>query len=376
MLHDVIFLLLGLALIIAGGNYVTDGAVTVAQKLKVSSLVIGLTVVAFGSSAPDFVVCLTSTIQGKSQMALGDVVGSNIFDILLVTGIVAVIKPIHVSNEMVSKDLPMLALSSLALFFCGDDVLFDGTPDLISRTDGLLLLAFFIIFLCYTMEMAKDQRLAQAPASAAASSVNTTGSSGQTSSGDFAQTVGTAAVAGRKVKVPGKVHGQLGVAPEKDYADVSTRELWLAIAKIVLGLAALVIGGNWIVSGASGIALKAGMAEGLVGLTIVAFGSAAPDLATSLTAVLKNQPAIALGNLVGSCIINVYFCLGFCAVVHPLNAGFISIVDFSVLAGGSLMLWLFGCKWGHNVILRWEGALLILAYVAYLAYLIAQLYAN
>lgn len=350
MLHDIIFLILGLVLIILGGNWVTDGAVTVAQKLKVSSLVIGLTVVAFGSSAPDFVVCLSSTLQGKSEMALGDVVGSNIFDILLVTGIVALIKPIQVSNEMVSKDLPMLALSSFALFFCGDDMLFDGTADFISRTDGLLLLAFFAIFMAYTMEMAKDQRLA--PHSSAPS-------------GNFAQTVGNATI--------GAVHGQKGVAPKADYPPVTARQLWIALLKIAAGLAALIIGGNWIVSGASGIALKAGMSEGLVGLTIVAFGSAAPDLATSLTAALKHQPSIALGNLVGSCIFNVYFCLGFCAVVRPLNAGSVSLVDFAVLAGGSVLLWLFGRRWGRNTILRWEGALLILAYLAYLAYLISQL---
>lgn len=329
MAHDIIFLILGIILIIAGGNYLTDGASAVARHFKVSNLVIGLTVVAFGSSTPDFVVCLTSTLSGKSQLALGDVVGANIFDILLVVGIVALVNPIHISKDMLWKDLLMLALASLALFFCGDDRLFDGTADYISRSDGLMLLAFFAIFMAYTFEMAREPQ-PLVPANATGNTSN------------------------------------------KDAGGGKGMKMWLAAVCIAGGLAALVVGGNWIVDGASGIALKAGLSEGMVGLTIVAIGSSVPDLATSVVAAVKKQPGIALGNVVGACIFNVFFIIGLCATIRPLDTGTISLVDFSTLVGGSLLLWLFGQIIGKRVITRGEGVVLALGYVAYITYLIVN----
>lgn len=328
MLHDILFLIMGLALIIVGGNAVTDGAVAVARKFNVSNLVIGLTVVAFGSSAPDFVVCLTSTLADKSQMALGDVIGANTFDILLCVGIVAMIRPIVLTPEMVIKDLPMLMLSSLVIFFCGDDILFDGAKaDIISRTDGLMMLGFFAIFMAYTLQGAKTQRLANI-------------------------------VAGKPAPA------------EPATPPVTNRQLWKAAAYIAAGLVALVIGGNWIVDGASGLAIKAGLSESLVGLTIVAIGSSLPDMATSVAAAVKNHPGIAIGNIVGAGIFNIFFILGFCSTVAPLNSGNISLVDFSTLAGGSILLWLFGSVFGRGKIGRLEGAILALGYVAYMIYLI------
>lgn len=329
MLHDIIFLVLGLALIVVGGNAVTDGAVTVARKFNVSNLVIGLTVVAFGSSAPDLVVCLTSTLEGKSQMALGDVIGANTFDILLCVGVVALVRPISLTTDMVNKDLPMLVLSALVIFFCGDDILFDGArADIISRTDGLMMLGFFAIFMAYTLQNAKTARLAR--------------------------------------MVAGKPQAsQTPVAPA-----VSAPQMWKAAAYIVAGLAALIVGGNWIVDGASGIALKAGLSESLVGLTIVAIGSSLPDMATSIAAAVKNHPGIAIGNIVGASIFNIFFILGFCSTLKPLNSGNITLVDFSTLAGGAIVLWLFGCVIGRGKISRIEGAVLALGYAAYMTYLV------
>lgn len=329
MAHDIIFLILGTVLIIAGGNYLTDGASAVARHFKVSNLIIGLTVVAFGSSTPDFVVCLTSTLSGKSQLALGDIVGANIFDILFVVGVVALINPIHMSKDMLWKDLPMLVLASLALFFCGDDKLFDGTADFISRTDGLMLIAFFIIFMAYTFEMAREP---QPP-------------------------------------VPQNA-GDSSSAAKPENQSKPNMKMWLAVVCILGGLAALIVGGNWIVDGASGIALKAGLSEGLVGLTIVAIGSSVPDLATSVVAAVKKQPGIALGNVVGACIFNVFFILGFCSTISPLDTGTISVVDFSTLVGGSLLLWIFGQIIGKRVITRGEGAVLAFCYVGYMTYLV------
>lgn len=313
----------GLLLIVLGGNYVTEGATSVARRFRVSSLVIGLTVVAFGSSAPDLVVCMTSTIAGKSELALGDVVGANIFDVLLVIGVVAMIKPIKLDKMTLDTDLPMLALSSLALFFCGDDILFDGAPaDVINRTDGLMLLSFFAIFMAYTVTTAKEAE-----------------------------------------------GGQAGITTGLNDGS-RNRNMWMSVLFIAGGLAALVVGGNWIVKGASGIALRCGLSEGMVGLTIVAIGSSIPDLATSVIAAVKHQPGIAVGNVVGSCVFNVFFILGTCSTVRPLDAGTISLIDFSTLAGGSLLLWFFGRYIGHMEIKRVEAAVLILCYAAYTTYVI------
>lgn len=330
MFHDILFVLLGLTLIVAGGNYLTNGATVIARKMHVSGLVIGLTVVAFGSSAPDLVVCLMSTIQGHSQLALGDVVGANIFDLLLVVGIVAVISPIAITSDMQWKGLPMVVLASLALFFCGDDKLFDGgEADRIDRTDGLMFLLFFVIFMVYTFNMSR-QTQALAP----------------------------------------KTGGQTGQPAKPDDVPVSNRQLVIAVVSVVASLAALFFGGDWLVDGASGIARRAGLSEGLIGLTIVGFGGSVPDLVTSATAAVKRQPGLALGNVVGACVFNIFFILGICATVRPLDTGTISLFDFSSLLVGALAVWVSGALTGPKVISRREGIILILLYAVYATKLI------
>lgn len=333
MFHDILFFLLGLALIVFGGNYLTDGATVIARRMHVSGLVIGLTVVAFGSSAPDLVVCLMSTLQGHSQLALGDVVGANIFDLLLVVGVVAVISPITITSDMQWKGLPMVVLASLALFFCGDDRLFDGTAsDIIDRTDGLMFLLFFVIFMVYTFDMSRrTQGLPADPA----------GQTGQTA----------------------KIH-------ETSAPAVTNRQLVVAWASVAASLAALFFGGDWLVDGASGIARRAGLSEGLIGLTIVGFGGSVPDLVTSVAAAAKRQPGLALGNVVGACVLNIFFILGLCATVRPLDTGTISLFDFSTLVIGALAVWIFGAMTGPKVISRREGIFLIVLYAVYAAKLI------
>ncbi len=330
MFHDILFFILGLVMIVLGGNYLTDGATVIARRFHVSGLLIGLTVVAFGSSAPDLVVCMMSTLQGHSQLALGDIVGGNIFDIFLVVGVVAVIRPIPINSDMQWKGLPMLLLSSLAIFFCGDDILFDGgKTDIIDRTDGLMFLLFFIIYMVNTFEMG---RRAQTPVPAAATSAPK--------------------------------------QPEPAQPAVSGRQLAIASFWVVASLAALFFGGNWIVDGASGIARRAGLSEGLIGLTIVGFGGALPDLVTSAAAAIKRQPGLALGNVVGSCVINALFVLGVCATVKPLDAGTISLFDFTTLGVGALAVWIFGAVTSPKTIKRGEGIILILLYAVYATKLI------
>lgn len=343
LFHAIVLLVVGLALVIAGGNYLTDGAEAIALRLKVSKLVVGLTVVAIGSSTPDFVIAFFSTLEGKSQLAVGDIVGANIFDLLLVVGLVALITPFQVSPGM-RRELPMLALSCFALFVVADDHLFDwGAPDVISRTDGLLLLCFFGIYMYMTLKMARSVPV-EPPSAARPAAVG----------------------AGRK---PGRQLITIRGRHDHSASPKPPMAVWLSIVCVLGGLAGLVVGGNWIVDGATVIARKAGMSEALVGLTIVAFGSSVPDLATSVIAAVKKQPAIALGNVVGACTFNVFFILGICASFRPVKSPSLTVVDFSVLLGAGLLLWLFASIRGRRMN-RVEGALLVLLYLAYWAYLI------
>lgn len=347
-MQDVILFLLGLALIVAGGNYLTDGATVIARRMHVSGMVIGLTVVAFGSAAPDLVVCILSTVRGHSQLALGDVVGGNIFDLLLVVGVIAAIRPISISAAMQWKGLPMVVLASLSLFFCGDDILFDRAPaNIIDRTDGLMFLLFFIIFMVYTFDMSRQSRLSAASGS----------TSGATASGASADSGSTAVSGSSEVE-------------KADNTSVSNRKLAIAIVSVIASFAALFFGGDWLVDGASGIARKAGLSEGLIGLTIVGFGGSLPDLVTSVIAAAKRQSGLALGNIVGASVFNIFLVLGTCATVYPLRTGSISLFDFSVLVIGAILVWIFGAITGPKVISRREGIVLIILYVAYATKLI------
>ena len=283
MFHEILFFCLGLVLVMGGANYLTDGASAIARRFKVSDLVIGLTIVAFGSSTPDLVISLTSTIQDKAQIAVGDILGANIFDILLVD---------------------------------------NARVDSMNRSDGRVLICFLIISGFVTDMIARMQ--------------------------DTPPTAGNSPVPQKPIRI------------------------WLCCIMIAGGLAALVVGGNWIVSGASGIARKCGMSEAMVGLTVVAIGSSIPDLFTSLVAALKGHSGIAVGNVVGSCVLNVFMIIGICATVKPLDLGTINAIDFGVLLAGSILLWIFGWVWGKRTINRREGAILAAGYAAYIAYLIIK----
>lgn len=322
MFHDIFFLILGLTLVLAGANFLTDGASAVARRFKISDLIIGMTIVAFGSSTPDLVISLTSTLQDKAAIAVGDIVGANIFDILFVIGLCAMVRPIVIGKATLQKEFPMVVLSSAVLLLVACDVLIDGMPtDFIDRSDGLILLCFFAIN-CYV-----TYKISQSPDTVTTEAGNNT-------------------VTTKKIR------------------------MWVAIIMIIGGLAGLVIGGNWFVSGASGVAAKCGMSESLIGLTIVAVGSSLPDLSTSFLAAVKGHSGIAVGNVVGSCVLNVFFIIGLCSTIKPLELGTINWIDFAVLLGGSLVLWIFGWMWGKRTINRTEGVVLMLGYVGYIVYLV------
>lgn len=320
MWTDSLLLIGGLALILLGANGLTDGAASVAKRFRISDLVIGLTIVAFGTSAPELVISVLSSIQGSAEMAIGNVVGSNIFNVLMIIGCTALVLPMQVGQGTMSKEIPLVILSSLVLAAFANDRLIDGeAQNVISRIDGLVLLGFFLIFMRYTFAIVRSG--------------------------------GDEAAEGQQVKL---------------------LPVWKSLLYIVGGLAGLIFGGQFFVEGASGIARLLGVSESVIGLTLVAGGTSLPELATSVTAALKKNSGIAIGNVIGSNLFNVFFVLGCSATVSPLPLGNIGNVDMAVLIGASLLFWLVGWFFKKRTITRLEGGLLVVCYVAYTAFLISQ----
>lgn len=314
---DIVFLLGGMALILLGANGLTDGSSSVAKRFGISDLVIGLTIVAFGTSAPELMVSLVSSIKGSAQLAIGNVVGSNIFNILMIVGLTAVVMPIKVQKNTITNEIPLVLLSSLALVACASDIVLDGgVGNVIGRGDGILLLLFFTIFMRYTFSIAK--------------------SSGEES--------------GEQIKL---------------------MPIWKSLLFIVLGLAGLIVGGQLFVDGASGIARSLGVSESVIGLTLVAGGTSLPELATSVVAAVKKKPGIAIGNVIGSNLFNIFLVLGASATVSPLPLGNIGISDMLMLVVSSVLFWAAGWFFKDKTITRIEGAIMVALYVGYIWWLIS-----
>ena len=308
---DILLLVGGLLLILIGANGLTDGAASVAKRFRIPSIVIGLTIVAFGTSAPELAVSVSSALKGSADIAIGNVVGSNIFNTLMIVGCTALFAPIVIT---------LCILSSIALLICANDILLNhATENVISITDGLLLLCFFAIFMGYTFAIAS-------------------GSNGE---------------------------GQ----------DEEIRQLPMcrSILYIIGGLAGLIFGGQWFVEGASNIARSLGVSESIIGLTLVAGGTSLPELATSIVAALKKNPEIAIGNVIGSNLFNIFFVLGCSASITPLRLNGITNFDLWVLVGSGILLWLFGLFFAKRTITRIEGGIMILCYIAYTTALIFKL---
>lgn len=324
MLLDIVLFILGIALIILGANYLTEGASTLARKMGLSPLVVGLTIVAFGTSTPELIVSLMSALKGNADIAMGNAVGSNIFNVLAIGGITALVAPISITQSTIRREIPLMLLASAVLFFLSYDSIFSGVGDqanILSRGEGMTLLSFFLIFLTYTFAIAKG-------------------------------------------------------SPEDPHADHSPLKpypMWLLLVFIFGGLAALVYGGDLFVSSASNIARAFGMSESFIGLTIVAAGTSLPELATSVAAALKKQPEIAIGNIVGSSIFNIFFILGTTATVTPIHIGGVTALDFVVMLASALLLYIFALLFGQRVVNRFEGAVMALGFVAYTLFLISQL---
>lgn len=321
---NILFLVGGLVLILLGANGLTDGAASVAKQFRIPSIVIGLTIVAFGTSAPELTVSVSSALKGSADIAIGNVVGSNIFNTLMIVGCTALFAPIAITRNTLKKEIPLCILSSVALWVCANDVFLDHSAEnILNRADGLLLLCFFAIFMGYTFAIAFP--------------------SGQAS-------------------VEGSGEEEIKLLP-----------WWKSVIYILGGLAALVYGGQLFVNGATGIARSLGVSESVIGLTLVAGGTSLPELATSIVAALKKNPEIAIGNVIGSNLFNIFFVLGCSASITPLHLTGITNFDLFALVISGILMWFFGLFFAKRTITRMEGGILVLCYVAYTAYLIYQI---
>lgn len=345
MLLDIGLLIIGLVLILAGANYMTDGSVGIAKRFGMSDFIIGLTIVAMMTSAPELVVSITSAINASPEMAIGNIVGSNIFNILVIVGVTAMIKPIGVTQGILTNEIPLVILSSVVLLVMGCSPWLDGGPMTITRVDGILLLIFFVIFMRYTISSAR--KVPEVPATGAQPTVE---------SGEGV------------MNTDGTITGEGAEATAK-----GTMPMWKAILITLGGLAGLIVGGQWFVDGASGVARGLGWSEGLIGLTILAAGTSLPELATSIVAATKGFPGMCLGNVIGSNIFNIFLVLGATATITPLSFGGIGVTDLAVLSVASLLFWLFGWFYKRRTITRAEGVLMLVCYVAYIIYLYLNL---
>ena len=319
---NILLLIGGLILILLGANGLTDGAASVAKRFRIPSIVIGLTIVAFGTSAPELTVSVASALKGSADIAIGNVVGSNIFNTLMIVGCTALFAPIVITRNTLRKEIPLCILSSVVLLICANDIFLDNaTENILNRVDGLLLLCFFAIFMGYTFAIAFPKSSA-APEPA----------------------------------VPEHT------APEEE---IKLLSWWKSILYIIGGLAALIYGGQLFVNGATGIARSMGVSESIIGLTLVAGGTSLPELAA-----LKKNPEMAIGNVIGSNLFNIFFVLGCSASITPLHLSGITNFDLFTLVGSSILLWLFGLFFAKRTITRIEGSIMILCYVAYTVVLI------
>ena len=307
---SIVFIILGAVLVLWGADRLTDGATALAHRMNVPQIVIGLTVVAMGTSMPEFFVSLMSAIKGTSDMAVGNIIGSNVFNTLMIVGVTAIVAPMTISKSTVRKDIPCAVAAAVALtVMCLDRK--------ISRLDAGLLFIGFLLFMYYTLRMAKAGRLEQ-----------------------------------------------------QEVVKLEDMNPWKAVGLIVLGLVCLVGGSHVFVDGATTVARSLGVSDAVIGLTIVACGTSLPELATSVVAAKKGRSAIAIGNVIGSNVFNVLMILGATGLVLPMQLHGITTVDLSVMMGGIILLWLF-CYTKFKVA-RWEGVVLTLIFIGYMTWLVVN----
>ncbi len=311
---------LGFIFLIKGADILVDGSSSIAKKYNISGLVIGLTIVAFGTSAPELIVSSLATLKGSTGIAIGNIIGSNISNTLLILGLAAITAPLIIKKDTVNKQIPFSLLAIIAVTLLLNDFLIDGRPpNILTRIDGLILVLFFVIFMYYTFFSRKSEALE-----------------------DFG------------------------------HEKVEIHKNWISIGMITVGLVSLLLGGRWIVNGATEIALVLGLSEALIGLTIVAIGTSLPELATSVIAAKKGRSDMAIGNVVGSNIFNFLWVLGFSSVLSPINHNLMLNYDLLILIGITILLFILIYVGKKNVLDKHEGIVLVFLYVCYLIFLLLR----
>lgn len=312
---NILLLLVGLGLILAGAHFLTDGAAALAQRFRVPEFIVGLTVVAIGTSTPELVVSVLSSIARNSDVAVGNVVGSNLFNVFVILGVCALIRPLAFSRDNIRRDIPFGFVASLLLFlFASDKLLHLGSVDRIDRADGIVMLVLYAGLLVYT------------------------------------------------IRTAGRTPVQPAARPAKAW--------WLMLGMIAVGLAGLIWGGELFLHHATVIARKLGVSESVIAITLVAGGTSLPELASSVVSVLKGKADMALGNVLGSNVANILLILGVSATIRPLTMNGITTLDVSMVVLSSLLLFLTAFTFRRRAVDRWEGAIFLAIYVAYIWYLI------
>lgn len=373
--------IVGFVLVIKGADLLIDGASSLARKFGISSIIIGLTVVAFGTSVPELVINVFSAIQGNTDVALGNIIGSNVANILLILGLTAAIFPLDVKITTAWKEVPFSLFAAFLLFILCNDSLIDGTKEsFLSRGDGIVLFAFFGIFLYYVIEMAlrhkdeapilvdidlnnnSDDKKIMPAGNVKNKLTEVKNNSTETDVEEIKQTNTETSkeVSGNKETKDGKKSG------DKELSGMSI------FFYIIGGLIALVFGGKWVVDGAIKIAMKFGMSEFLVSATIVAVGSSLPELVTSLVAAYKKEPDLSVGNIVGSNIFNIFWVLGISAIIRPIPVKIGINMDLIFLMVITLYLFLFMFIGKKYKLERWQGIFFTVLYVFYVIYIIVR----
>lgn len=326
ILWYVFLLVIGFIALIKGADFFVEGSASVAKRLKVPGVIIGLTIVAMGTSAPELAVSVSAALSGANEIAVSNVVGSNIFNLLVVLGVCAVMRTLPVGQDIKKRDYPLSLIFTLAVFLLAGNLVLSGNckdihnmeavAGTLFRWNGLVLVVFFILYLALTVYVAKKNRL------------------------------------------------------DGEEDDIEILSSLKCVMYIVGGLIAIIVGGKLVVYGAEGVALELGMSETLVGLTIVAIGTSLPELVTSIVAARKGETGMAIGNVVGSNIFNLLLILGVSATIHPIGIQVISFIDLGMLLGVSLIGYAFVCT--GKKINRIEGSIMIAMYAAYMVYAVIR----
>lgn len=306
---SIVFMILGIVALVYGANFLVDGASAIAKKFNIPNIVIGLTIVAFGTSAPELVVNTIASVKGYSAITMGNVIGSNLINTLIILGVTAAIYPLSVSKTTTFVEVPLSFIAGLIVLIMANDYYFDGVNSIIGRGDGIILLIFFLMFLGYNFYLTLK-------------------------------------------------------AKEEDELEIKNYSMGIAIGAFIGGLILLIVGGKFIVDSAVAIATGLGVSERVISLTIVALGTSLPELATSVVAAMKKNSDLAIGNCVGSNIFNIFFILGISAVIRPINIGAGENLEliFNVLAG--VLLFVFILR--RRKLVRWQGIAMIVFYGIYL----------